>query len=372
MRYLESVNSYKMTTVALTCLLLIIMLVQDVRATELPEIENYTGIPFHEGSAEEFVKAAVKPWILPSLIALIIAALLLTIFTIAAYITGYRPWLANAKIEWYQYAATVILFVLIIFIVKSANIIGVVMAGEMGYDVTGSESRELWKMALGRTSSEIIRMYGLLNDTLSVSHYVGYEGSKGASCNFLSVGFSLSLCSAMNSLQMATGTLGSTVYTNLLSVYSILHIIVLGGTVFMSVLMPIGLFLRCFQITRRFGGVLVVVALAFYTVYPLSVLAAYAVADNADIPNYVSLDDVVKDDSGDLIECNPLDPEQAYNVTMTFADNVMNKTDEVVEYVMFRGIITQVFALTITLAIVRWGFSAIGAVVNIFTLTRLI
>lgn len=314
-------------------------------------------------------------WVTISFVALLIAMVILIIYYLLGKAFENRLWQARAKSEFYQFAITVFIFAFLIVLVTTAINIGNGVAEFLGY--TPSSSDTPLNIAYRETNTQLKNTNKVMNDTMVVAHKLGREASKGASCNFLSVGFSLSVCSSLNSLQQSWGTVSSTVFIGfadlavqefLLRPYPPTGLI----PIMMSFLVPLGILFRCFQITRRLGGIMIAIGIVFYIVFPLAILIGYAVADTQGVPETVDVKSVLYDSSGDSIMCDPLDPEEAKDNIHLIASNMQDIVDDVVRFVMFRSLLITMFALFVTLPIIQWAGNILGSYIDVSTLVRTI
>jgi len=101
---------------------------------------------------------------------------------------------------------------------------------------------------------------------------VSRKGSKSGYCTFLGVGYYIPTCSGFNAVR---GGLGFGLQAAVLAVWDLegqYGLLLLAEKVAFAFLLPAGVFLRSFHFTRKFGGVLMAIAVGFYCVLPAVIL----------------------------------------------------------------------------------------------------
>lgn len=216
---------------------------------------------------------------------------------------------------------------------------------------------------------------------------LGSMASLSGTCSIMGSTFSYTGCGGIqvpfSSLMFATNVLISAMLVN----NSQTFLLDLSQSFFFPVLLPIGLFFRCFQFTRGAGGILIAIAVGFYFVYPFSVILtagmAQKAAENAGIgaagiPDDIEYPEEMFADSFDSFEieseCNPLnmDPKaartQAERLTGGNGDSLV---DPLLYQFFVAGLFTTMLNLLITLSAVRGLSSLFGAEVDISGLARI-
>ena len=220
---------------------------------------------------------------------------------------------------------------------------------------------------------------------------LGSMASASGTCNIMGSSFSYTGCGGIQvpfaSLTFATNALVSAMLVN----NSQTFLIQLASSFFFPVLLPIGLFFRCFQFTRGAGGLLIAIAVGFYFIYPFSVILTWGMAkkaaDTAGIPaygpeagDYPSFDYPVEmfaksfDTFEIKSECNPLDmdPKAARHESERLTgDSGDSLVDPLVYQFFIEGLFTTMLNLLITLTAIRGLASIFGAEVDISGLARI-
>ena len=102
---------------------------------------------------------------------------------------------------------------------------------------------------------------------------IGQEASKGIYCSMLNVGFTLSNCGQLNAYRGSLTLASFTVMAGIWDVYAQQFLLSLAKSYSFSLIIPLGLFFRCFKASRPAGGALVAIGFGFYTAYPLVIIA---------------------------------------------------------------------------------------------------
>ena len=112
------------------------------------------------------------------------------------------------------------------------------------------------------------------SEVQSATTAVAVEASKGIYCNMLGVGFTLNSCGQLNAFRGSLTTAGFTVTAGLLDIFAQQTILSLAKNYAFTLLIPFGLFFRCFKMSRSAGGALIAIGFGFYTAYPIAIAAS--------------------------------------------------------------------------------------------------
>jgi len=122
---------------------------------------------------------------------------------------------------------------------------------------------------------------GIFASAKNLAMEIGKQSSQSGYCSFLGVGYSLTSCSALNAGRgQAANALNASAAA--IADYSAQNFLLgIGANLALGLLFPLGIFLRCFHVTRPAGGVILAIALAFYLVLPLAVIFGKSMFDQA-------------------------------------------------------------------------------------------
>ena len=225
--------------------------------------------------------------------------------------------------------------------------------------------------AMGAAAQKISMLEGLASSRLAnmqdVSNILGQEASRGVYCNFMGVGFSLNNCSPFNAYR---GSLTAAAFSNtvaLADTYAQGFILSLARAYAFSILIPVGLLLRCFKASRAAGGSLIAIGFGFYTIYPAVILATDNLLHGASMPPSPAIPTVDKCDPQDAKVSNALTQFTNYGEKLTDYDMIYG----IAYQVMVRVLFLSVLNLIITLTFIRTFAHMIGSDIDVSSLARL-
>ncbi|MCP4647530.1 MAG: hypothetical protein GY852_07325 [bacterium] len=235
---------------------------------------------------------------------------------------------------------------------------------------------------------------------------LGSMASTSATCGILGASFSYPGCIGIqvpfSSLMFATNVLVSAMLAN----NSQIILLNLAQSFFFPIMLPLGLFLRCFQFTRGAGGLLIAIAVAFYFIFPISIILTTAMANkvNMDDPRDHIPDDIEYPSdnfgseftaglgsAGDIVaaiatggvsmlfaeiksECNPLDMDAnagRKQAKRLVGDGGGEMVDSLLYLFFVQGLFSTMLNILITLSAVRGLSKVFGTEVDISALARI-
>ncbi|MDD5096495.1 MAG: hypothetical protein PHY95_03200 [Candidatus ainarchaeum sp.] len=331
--------------------------------------------------------AEAEAWQVYSITAVLAAFSVLVIFYMLTYAVDSPQARGMAVSEMFQVLVTL---VIIAVFVGAEGYSRDVLAPAFGEDFGAPEGYTHLDFAVNITKSMINYQWGQITklDGQVVRPLANLATVTG-NCGFLGFSFTFNGCAGIavpsGSMALAMRVLVACI----LSLSSQLVLLMLANDFFFPVLLPMGLFLRCFHVTRGTGGFLIAVAVAFYFVYPLGViitkgmldqaeagLVAAAGADNYD-PVIPSIDapnaDLMSVESLEWIvpgDCDPFD--MSYEPTKTMIGKVMNPDlmDRMIFHFFIGGLFTSALNLLIALSSVRELSRIFGTEVDVSALAR--
>ena len=211
---------------------------------------------------------------------------------------------------------------------------------------------------------------GVLSNMNDVSGVLGTEASKGVFCNFMGVGFSLNNCSPFNAYRGSLTASAFSTTVALADTYAQGFILSLARAYAFSVLIPIGLLLRCFKASRSAGGSLIAIGFGFYTVYPAVILATDNLLHGSDptkMPQNSAIPIVGKCDPKDPKVSNALSEFTSYGAQLTDYSLIYGISYQMIVRVLFMSIIN----LIITLTFIRTFARMIGSDIDVSSLARI-
>lgn len=297
-------------------------------------------------------------WQLLTFLALVISSVLITVAYIFGNVASIQIIQIAAKSEIKEIIMTVILvgmFVIFIGLIENVMIDG----------------EDLQTEAMGRTGHDIAQLNIVLENLFGSSNVVGKTASTSASCYFKSTGFSLSGCAGLSPVSTLINTMSNTIFIGLLDLSAQAIIIQSGEFWMLHVMLPLGVFFRCFAFTRKIGGALIAIGIGFGIVFPLSIILIDNILHepfgyNDDIPDDVS--------SGFHAISNSAESCDPYEFDYTSINGTMQETlglgGLVVKYVMMISILSTAISLLLVLGLISVSAGALGSPINISMLER--
>jgi hypothetical protein len=242
-----------------------------------------------------------------------------------------------------------------------------VVAALQGGGFTGSTTVGALDAAAGAISNLRGQTEAALADMQEVSKALGREASKGVFCNFLGVGFSISNCSPFNAYRGSLTAAAFTTTVALSDTYAQGYLLSLARTYAFTILIPMGLLLRCFKASRAAGGALIAIGFGFYTVFPVTVLATDSLLHGTTPPAPPVLPKVGK--------CNVLETEITRSLS-EFTEygsqlTEFGQSEKMASFVLVRVLFMSILNLIITLAFIRAFAHMIGSDIDVSALARI-
>ena len=324
---------------------------------------------------------AAADWQAMAVLAAFAALTLLIILYIISYAVDSREMRMMARGEMFQVFITMMFIVLFVSFDGYSNALVSGGISEAFGETTANHID--YAMALLDESADY--QWTVLKDvTNKLTIPLGSMASTSATCAVLGASFSYPGCIGIqvpfSSLMFATNVMVSAMLAN----NSQIILLNLAQNFFFPVLLPLGLFFRCFQFTRGAGGLLIAIAVAFYFIFPISIVLTAAMANKVDMgePDIPQDIEYPADDFADELfsfsalesECNPLDMDakagrkQAKRIVGGNGDDLVNP----LLYVFFvQGLFTTMLNILITLSAVRGLSKVFGTEVDISALARI-
>ncbi len=247
---------------------------------------------------------------------------------------------------------------------------------------------------------------GSMESATEFNAKVGAVSSVSAFCNLLGVGLTVAGCSAYGVLRGPVGQLISALGIGLMEVKAQQILLAISNSYALTLLLPLGILLRCLHFTRKAGGTLIAIALSLYFVLPLATMLSQSMADGfivgyaqhmgkLDSGNYPN----VKFDYGslatggsvmDAIECDPTDPDEtlfidkvnAFSIPKDYANNAVpsptgliesgsSLSERVLFLVIVRTLLMGALTLTITITSIRVLGKLLATEIEVWSIARL-
>jgi len=225
--------------------------------------------------------------------------------------------------------------------------------------------------AMDAASAKIATLAGGAASTLTgmedASNIMGREASRGVFCNFMGVGFSLNNCSPFNAYRGSLTAGAFTTSIALADTYAQGFILSLARAYAFSIIIPIGLLLRCFKASRSAGGALIAIGFGFYTVYPAVILTTDNLLHGSTPKDSASIPLMGKCDPKDPSVSSALSQFTSYGEQLTQYETTKN----IAYFVMVRVLFLSILNLIITLSFIRAFAQMIGSEIDVSSLARI-
>jgi len=237
---------------------------------------------------------------------------------------------------------------------------------------TGEESIININGALDAASSTLsdlgAKTIALQDNMLDASVWLGGQASKSIFCNFMGVGFTLPNCGQYNAYR---GGLTSAMFTTtaaLADTYAQQYILALARNYAFTIIIPLGLLLRCFKMSRAAGGALIAIGFGFYTVFPVVILATENLLHDPAISQDPPA--IPFSPACDPYETNMLSARAGFS---EYGDSLLSfdLVTGISYFVLVRVLFMSILNLIITLGFIRAFAHIIGSDIDVSGLARI-
>ena len=197
-------------------------------------------------------------------IAVMTSLMLLIVLYMAGFATQNETLKLMCKDEFYQLIA-VALMVAVFF--GTNNLIDLISKNAT---LGGADTLQIAALkSLNNTLSDIKSDFDAIN---SADKSVGEEASAGTSCSVLGIGYFISACGGFSMLQAPFSLVGSVFGFAIGELTEVIRLIELSQAYALALLLPFGIILRTFKITRGAGGLLIGLAIAMHLLLPMGIM----------------------------------------------------------------------------------------------------
>jgi hypothetical protein len=247
--------------------------------------------------------AASPPWHGTAVLAMMISLTLLTITYMVGQGFGIKELLILSKEEFYQ---VLVLGVMIVALTGTDSVFNTLSQTE---ELSGTEAT-MQDAAITSIETSLTNMSSAMDDIKGFDNSIAKEASKGMSCSILGIGYSVSGCGGFAMLATPFSLVGSILGFASGALYGALRLLEISQAYALTLLLPLGIILRTFRITRGAGGLLIAAGISTFLLLPLGILivdkfgdaftdSVSSLADGS--PDRAYVDPVPSFD----VECNP-------------------------------------------------------------------
>lgn len=207
---------------------------------------------------------------------------------------------------------------------------------------------------------------------------IGREASKGIFCNFLGVGFSLVNCSPLNAFRGSLTLAAFATTAAIADTYAQMFLLSLAQSYAFTFIIPLGLLLRCFKLSRGAGGALIAIGFGFYAVYPTVVVATDRMLHDTNLypspPAYV-LPQLTGGPSDAENTCDPRETDVTKSLAQfdAYANDLTDfgNSEKLTYFVLVKILFMSILNLIITLGFIRMFAHIIGSEIDVSGLARI-
>jgi len=209
---------------------------------------------------------------------------------------------------------------------------------------------------------------------------IGQQASRGIYCSMMGVGFTLSNCGQLNAFRGSLTAAGFTALAGMLDIYAQQAILSFAARYAFTLVIPLGLFFRCFKMSRPAGGALIAIGFGFYSAYPLAIAGSTKLLTGMSEPLMLEppLSAVPKlSDAQDPVPkvCDPYETDSSiprkqfneYAASLTSPEVAQGLTYFVIVKVVFLSILS----LILTLGFIREIAKLLGSEIDVSSLARI-
>ena len=319
-------------------------------------------------------------WLNAAAIALGIGVILVALAYAVGMAFSLNELMAVAKEELFQVLAVGVMLAVFIGSNNLLNSISVIFADNTSPTLQGA--------ALNSLNSILKDDTNLLGVVANYDLESSKEAAKSSQCNLIKGGYSVSGCGGFGMLAAPISLAGSSLGFAISEAAAMKRLVELANFLALPLLLPVGIILRTFKITRGAGGLLMAVAISMHVMLPLGVifnemLGATFLADPVSAPYKGTIKNVE-------FSCDPQDTGSfpLTDVKAAFDSDALKNTNEykaIQSYndlranlrkylysVIIRSSIGPMLALTLFITSIRSLSSLLGAEVDVTSIARFV
>ncbi|MFN7991137.1 MAG: hypothetical protein U0R44_03175 [Candidatus Micrarchaeia archaeon] len=278
-----------------------------------------------------------------------------------------------AKEEFYQLIATMLLMVVL---VGSNNILdgfSSTLGAVQGAANMQDAANTLIAQNLDNPTDGMKQVY---NKVAEFDTKVSIEGSKAESCNIVGIGYTVSACGGYAMLSTPLSMAGGIVAFSIGELSSMKRLIDLSKNYALQLLLPVGIILRTFKLTRGAGGFFIALGVSMHIMIPAGIIFNQMLVDT-----FLADASASSGYSGGLTSSiDSCDPSQVLfsggggeaGKAINIFDSLRADLRRVVFSVLVRGTFGPVLALLLMGAGVRALTSMAGAEVDVSSIARFV
>jgi hypothetical protein len=321
------------------------------------------------------------PWEPVASLAIVTSLIFVALVYMIGFGFGVDMLKVTAKDEFYQLIALV--FMIVIFF-GANNIINAVSTAP---ELTGEEAN-MQTTALKSLNKTIVNISKAYSDVRAIDKQIGKQASQMLSCTFKYAGYSVTGCGGFSMLATPFSLAGSIMGFALGELNAVYRLIDVAKNYALIILLPLGIILRTFRLTRGAGGFLIAIGISMHLLLPMGILFVDILGDafleNSETPAEYKEAAAL---SGTSATCTP---GSTSDDTVTFVDGNMvmentNSREAIGVYnalrtdmksfmflIMIKATLGPVIAVLMMIGGIRFLSALAGAEVDVSALARVV
>ncbi len=174
-----------------------------------------------------------------------------------------------AKEEFYQLIATMLLMVVLVGSNNLLDGFSGAIAGIQGATNLQTAATGIINEDLNNPTDGLKQIFTQVAD---MDTSVSIEGSRSESCNIVGIGYTVSACGGYAMLNTPLSMAGGIVSFSIGEMYSMLRLISVAQNYALQLLLPVGIILRTFKLTRGAGGFFIALGISIHIMVPVGII----------------------------------------------------------------------------------------------------
>lgn len=322
--------------------------------------------------------AFAAPWQQIAFISMMVSATLLGILFMVGFGFGVEELKIMAKEEFFQ---LLVVGILIVVLTGGDSILNSISS----LDAVTPDSTSMQDASLTILDTNREKVEDLLGYIKGYDKDVSREASRSAQCSMSGMGYTVSGCGGYSVLAAPLSMAGGITGFALGELSAMERLVKLSDRYALSLLLPFGILLRTFKITRGGGGFLIALGISLHIMLPVGIIfnemlvETFHSGGSPDSPSYdASLASLASEysestDAADVTECQPGDTgdDNEKSAVQAFKDMRGTIRDHL-SAILFRATLGPVIALLLMVASIRTLTSLGGAEVDVSAISRFV
>lgn len=207
----------------------------------------------------------------------------------------------------------------------------------------------------------------ILNSIMQADMKASIESSRADQCSLFGMGYSVSACGSFAMLNPPLSMAGGIVGFSLAEVNGMHRFVEIANAYALTILIPIGILLRTFKITRGAGGFFIALAISMHIMLPLGIIFNEMLAKTFENTNPAEYTGVAV---GSISTCDAGSPDSNEDVVKSDYDGLREGIRGQLSVVLLRATLGPVIGLLVMMASLRGLTSLMGAEVDVSSIAR--